>query len=452
MFADDSKCYRVIETSHDTQLLQSDLHSLCNWSSTSELKFNLKKCIGIRFSRKRLIESPEYSLNHELITLKSSQKDLGIIISNNLKWSPQINNIVSKANQMLGFLRRNCIHLTDMKCRRSLYLALVRAHLSYGSELWAPQSTSKDLLRIESVQRRASKYILQDYHSSYADRLKLLNLLPISYCGSSGETSQSKSKGFSLESFEKFKRQKESQRSSFFVRKKGRKSSSKEDKEVVIYIGLMKEMCQVKRGEWLPLKIKSSATADDILEAAIQKHSTFNKRFNSKLKYKLVFKDGSEVSNIPGGDHEESFVLFTYKELSGFSYGKIKLFLIPEITSFQNRIDQLKSCLEEAEDDELSSESEEQALFQNPLSCETNSVNSSNNDHCITNQSTETETIEIPDEEAMAQSVLGNPPEKDGAAININVECPLCLKIFPNKRIFVTFQLLLTSILCPDCL
>ena len=181
MFADDSKCYRVIETSHDTQLLQSDLHSLSNWSSTSELKFNLKKCIGIRFSRKRLIESPEYSLNHELITLKSSQKDLGIIISNNLKWSPQITNIVSKANQMLGFLRRNCIHLTDLKCRRSLYLALVRAHLCYGSELWAPQSTSKDLLRIESVQRRASKYVLQDYHSSYADRLKLLNLLPISY-------------------------------------------------------------------------------------------------------------------------------------------------------------------------------------------------------------------------------------------------------------------------------
>ena len=119
----------------------------------------------ITFSRKRLVESPEYSLNHELITLNSSQKDL----TNNLKWSPHITNIVSKANQMLGFLRRNCIHLTDTKCRRSLYRALVRAHLCYGSELCAPQSTSKDLLRIESVQRRASKYVLQDHHSSYAD-------------------------------------------------------------------------------------------------------------------------------------------------------------------------------------------------------------------------------------------------------------------------------------------
>ncbi len=135
MFADDSKCFRVIETPYDTELFQSDLHSLCNWFSTSDLKFNLKKCTGIRFSRERLIESPEYSLNHQQITLTSSQKDICIIITNNLKWSTHISNIVSKANQMLGFLRRNCTHLTDTKCRRLLYLAL-----SYGSELWAPQS------------------------------------------------------------------------------------------------------------------------------------------------------------------------------------------------------------------------------------------------------------------------------------------------------------------------
>ena len=43
MFADDSKCYRVIETPQDTELLQSDLHSLCSWSTTSDLNFNLKK-------------------------------------------------------------------------------------------------------------------------------------------------------------------------------------------------------------------------------------------------------------------------------------------------------------------------------------------------------------------------------------------------------------------------
>ena len=181
MFADDSKCYKIINNPHDSNLLQSDLQALCLWSSTSKLKFNLEKCSGIRFSRKRCIESPDYFLCSSQIPFQSTQKDLGILITNNLKWSPHISNIVSKANRMLGFLRRNCTYLTDINCRRSLYLTLVRTHLCYGSEIWAPQTTSRDLLCLESVQRRATKYILQDFTSSYPDRLKKLNLLPISY-------------------------------------------------------------------------------------------------------------------------------------------------------------------------------------------------------------------------------------------------------------------------------
>ena len=58
---------------------------------------------------------------------------------------------------------------------------LVRSHLSFGSEFWAPQGPSADLLRLEGIQRRTTKFILQDYESSYVDRLKKLDLIPISY-------------------------------------------------------------------------------------------------------------------------------------------------------------------------------------------------------------------------------------------------------------------------------
>ena len=40
---------------------------------------------------------------------------------------------------------------------------LVRSHLSFGCELWAPQGSSADLLRLEGIQRRATKFILHDY-------------------------------------------------------------------------------------------------------------------------------------------------------------------------------------------------------------------------------------------------------------------------------------------------
>jgi hypothetical protein len=77
---------------------------------------------------------------------------------------------------MLGFLRHNCTYLTDVNCQRSLYLTLVRTHVCYGSEIWAPQTASRVCL--ESVHRRATKYILQDFTSSYTNRLTLFRNRP----------------------------------------------------------------------------------------------------------------------------------------------------------------------------------------------------------------------------------------------------------------------------------
>jgi hypothetical protein len=35
---------------------------------------------------------------------------------------------------------------------------------------------------------------------------------------------------------------------------------------------------------------------------AVMKHATFNKRFNSKLEFAPVFKDGTEVTTVTGTD------------------------------------------------------------------------------------------------------------------------------------------------------
>ena len=182
MFADDSKCYRQITQPRDRNLLQSDLDSLHHWSSTWDLNFNIKKCAALRFSRRKTSAPTQgYVLNQKPIKFAATQNDLGILVSNDLKWSSHVINIVAKANRMLGFLRRNCFHLTDVNARRLLYLSLVRSHLSFGCEIWAPQGPSADLLRLEGIQRRATKFILKDYESSYPDRLKKLNLIPLSY-------------------------------------------------------------------------------------------------------------------------------------------------------------------------------------------------------------------------------------------------------------------------------
>ena len=65
------------------------------------------------------------------------------------------------------------------KCKKTLYLSLVRSQLVYCSQVWRPHLV-KDIKLLEDVQRRASKFILNDYTSDYKTRLLQLNLLPLS--------------------------------------------------------------------------------------------------------------------------------------------------------------------------------------------------------------------------------------------------------------------------------
>ena len=55
---------------------------------------------------------------------------------------------------------------------------MVRSHLIYCSPVWRPRFI-KDIQLLERVQRRAAKYILNDFTSDYKDRLISLELLPL---------------------------------------------------------------------------------------------------------------------------------------------------------------------------------------------------------------------------------------------------------------------------------
>jgi hypothetical protein len=182
-FADDTKIYKTIRSPGDTQLLQKDLNSLTSWSTSTDLIFNKTKCKAQRITRKINPIVSEYYMHGASLSATTDEKDLGVYISNNLTWVKQVSEQCTKSNRMLGFVRRNTRFITRTSVRRSIYLTLVRCHLGYATQIWAPQS--KELIRkIERVQRRATKYILNlpfRCSESYKDRLVKLNLLPLTY-------------------------------------------------------------------------------------------------------------------------------------------------------------------------------------------------------------------------------------------------------------------------------
>jgi hypothetical protein len=180
LFADDSKLLAKISNQRDLDLLQEDIDSLVAWSETWEMSFNVEKCKVMFFERRKI--SPQ---NHRVFTMStpegchklletSSERDLGIIINNSLKWGDQVESAKAKAYSMLGTLKRTFKFWTITSFRK-LYIAFVRPHLEYCSSAWSPYLV-KDIAAIEKVQHHATKLVPHLRHLGYKDRLRALDL------------------------------------------------------------------------------------------------------------------------------------------------------------------------------------------------------------------------------------------------------------------------------------
>ena len=178
MFADDSKCIHIIRNFNDTIDFQDDLNSVYHWSQTWKLKFNLSKTAFIQFGNNSA-GSSNYFLNGTTVNKQTSTKDLGIIVTSDMSWSNHYKSIASKAYKSLGLIRQT-FKSNSVCAKKMLYIFLVRSKLTYCSQLWRPQYI-QDIVLLENIQRRATKYILNDYASSYRLRLIHLSLLPLMY-------------------------------------------------------------------------------------------------------------------------------------------------------------------------------------------------------------------------------------------------------------------------------
>jgi hypothetical protein len=122
------------------------------------MRFNASKCYVLSVNSK---VPYFYELNNNILQQVTSNPYLGINISEDLKWSNQINKTATKANSTLAFLKRNLRHCPE-QCKKLAYLALVRSILEYASVVWDPYLI-KDIEQLEKVQRRAARFITGDY-------------------------------------------------------------------------------------------------------------------------------------------------------------------------------------------------------------------------------------------------------------------------------------------------
>ena len=175
LFADDTAMYLALDKQADSEILQKDLETLENWEKLWDMSFDPSKSQVIYVTRRKTPLQTKFHLHGCVIESVPSAKYLWVTISEDLKWSEHINNIAKKANQTLGFLKRNIrVHNKDLKS--TAYKTLVHPHLQYASTVWSP-NTDLDINKLESVQRRAARWVTRDYQytSSVSSMLQDLN-------------------------------------------------------------------------------------------------------------------------------------------------------------------------------------------------------------------------------------------------------------------------------------
>ena len=121
LFADDTKIYCQSDVPGASDSLQKDLDNLDDWSDKWQLRFHPDKCSVLKCGKKKsdctyYMQSTQNDGTRQYVPLSESkaEKDLGVLVDENLSFRNHIAQAVMKANRVVGIIRRSFDTLDEL--------------------------------------------------------------------------------------------------------------------------------------------------------------------------------------------------------------------------------------------------------------------------------------------------------------------------------------------------
>jgi hypothetical protein len=176
MYADDSKVIAEVGEEGQGSELQGDIDKIKEWCDKWSMCLNGSKCKIMHFGNKNpcleyYIENGSEKL---VLGVTEEERDLGVIIAKNCKNNRQAEKSINQANYALGRMRKT-FKFFNFKLFNIVYPTYIRPYLEFATPVWNNLS-EKHIKKIESIQRRATKMVIEIRTLKYEDRLRELGL------------------------------------------------------------------------------------------------------------------------------------------------------------------------------------------------------------------------------------------------------------------------------------
>lgn len=164
LYADDLKAYEIYSNHSGMHNLQAFINKLSEWCRINCLKIAPQKCSALYLGKNNL-KTKYYIDSVQITEIDSSVRDLGVLITPDLKWKTHIDARCKSANiQLIRMFK--AIRSKDPYFLKRMYVSYVRPLLEFALSICNPY-LKKDIEKLEKVQILAVKMI---YYRGFRDR------------------------------------------------------------------------------------------------------------------------------------------------------------------------------------------------------------------------------------------------------------------------------------------
>jgi hypothetical protein len=160
---------------------QQYLETINQWSEENKMHLNVEKSKAMIFNFTHNYKfTTNISHNGDDMQVIDETKLLGTIITNDLKWHRNTEDIVKRANARMRILHKISEFSAPVEDMVQIYVSYIRSILEQSCTIWHSSLTQEDIDDLERVQKSAMRIILKENYQTYDQALETLMLSKLS--------------------------------------------------------------------------------------------------------------------------------------------------------------------------------------------------------------------------------------------------------------------------------